>query len=71
LSANAKVQWAWTNLATSGLSATVNSSYVLFSVAEEWKTGEATGNNAGDDPVYIAIGGGTESNTVSWGLLSW
>jgi hypothetical protein len=40
-------------------------------MTEDWKTGEATGNAAGADPVYIVVGGGTKTNLVSWGLLSW
>lgn len=73
LSANAKVQWAWTSYtAGSGISATVNAAYVVFMVSEDWKWGlSGTVATAGDDPVYHLVGGATNGNTASWGLLSW
>lgn len=77
LTANAKVQWAWTNLADSatsaiGLSTTVNASVIIFDVAEEYKTGMGGGvTTDGGDPIYIIVGGSTKANTKAWGLLAW
>lgn len=75
LTADASVQWAFTTLSNSGngLNTAVtnnNTSMVYLDVAEDWKIGGASAGD-GVDPYYFAVGGGTGTNTVAWGLLAW
>lgn len=74
LTANAKVQWAWTNVATDLLTqAASRISYVITSATEEYNYGgeAATGAAAGDDSYIIVCGGHTVDSTAAYGLNSW
>jgi len=72
LASNAKVQWAWTNLAAAGLHATANVSVIVFGVTEDWEMGfDTTTTVDGADPLYIIVGSSTAYNDKAWGLLAW
>lgn len=72
LASNAKVQWAWTNLAAAGLDASANVSVIVFAVTEDWFFGfHSTTAVAGADPLYIIVGSSTIYNSKAWGLLAW
>lgn len=74
LSSNAKVQWAWTTVPTTGLitSTTTYHSDIPFGLTEEVSWGMAgTLTALGADPIYIVAGSATLPNTASWGLLAW
>ena len=60
LTANAKVQWAWTNLAADKFATATNSySYVITSATEEYYLGATAGVAASGDDAYIIVAGGT------------
>jgi hypothetical protein len=71
LSSNAKVQWAWSNVATNGLTtATTRWSFVIVSATEDYFYGE-TGATVGADSYIIVAGGSTEVVYQAYGLNSW
>jgi len=64
LTANAKVQWAWTNLLSTVLTDNINKySFVITTATEEFNWGTSTPTTSGDNP-YIIVAGGETSN--SW-----
>lgn len=72
MTADASVQWAWTQLAATspGVTTTAggdNHSIALLDIAEDWKVGSTSLT----EPYYWGIGGSTIGNKVSWGLLNW
>jgi len=59
----AKVQWAWTNVAATGITVDANKvSWVITSATEEYMFG-GTGDSAVGDDSYIIIVGGATSDT--------
>jgi len=74
LTSNAKVQWAWTNVAINGIVTNANKySFVICSATEEYVFGgdAATGANVGDDSYIIVAGGSTNDTWEAFGLNSW
>lgn len=70
--ASAQMSWAWTDLASAGVNATLNSSTIIFSMTEDWNQGTTSGTaGVGADPMIILVGAGTWGNTKSWGMLAW
>ena len=62
LTANAKVQWAWTNLAPDKFATATNSySYVITSATEEYFLGATVANGVAGADAYIIVSGGTTS----------
>jgi hypothetical protein len=60
LTANAKVQWAWTNLAEDRFNTATNSySYVITSATEEYHLGATVVGGAAGADAYIIVAGGT------------
>jgi hypothetical protein len=59
LATAAKVQWAWTNVATNFITTdTTRYSFVILSATEEYVEGGTTAN-VGIDPYIIVAGGST------------
>jgi len=74
LTASAKVQWMWTNVATNFLTTTGNRySYVVVAATEEYRYGGETtsGTGVGDDSYIIVAGGHTADSPAAYGMNSW
>jgi len=74
LTTNAKVQWAWTSLPSTGLTnAADKASWVATSATEEYVFGgaSATEANVGFDAYIIVAGGTTSATAEAYGLNSW
>jgi len=80
LTANAKVMWAWTNLATAStaLSKVNQHSYVITAASEHWIIG--SGGTNGSAPMIVVVGGWTANQSAglatttlvsSFGMGTW
>lgn len=74
LTADAKVQWAWNGMATTGLQSTAGtdrSSYIILTASEDTTTGGTASTDPGADPYIIIAGATTSFTNVMWGMNGW